>query len=426
MQRRGILSVLGLSLTGGCLRLTGETTEVNTEPTDSEATDSRMSPTEETTDRRPTTSDTTESATESETETETPTSEPPGVTTAWITERPVAVNERPVVDGETVYAVTKSDPSANRRQLTAFATDSGDEQWTATDVGQAPTAIADGRLYVPQGRGAVAVDGTGRVQWRVSTDTRYYATGISAAGNRAYLTVRWDQTDTTDETYPPKTTVHCLNAMTGDEVWRTEVSDWVVGSPLVADRLYLPVTLRREQSGSPKGRLVALDKDAGTVAWDLALSGRSRGSLRSLGDGVVGLAITIPASGSTAASTEFVAISLTDRTVIWSKQLGGVSVGVDDGTVYVPTYDGLAAYDGTSGAEQWAIETETLLRDLTANSGLIVAKTSDGELIAVGADGTRRWTFEARGEKSPPAIGDSRVYVGTNTGKFYAIDGVEG
>jgi outer membrane protein assembly factor BamB len=132
-----------------------------------------------------------------------------------------------------------------------------------------------------------------------------------------------------------------------------------------------------------EGRVQALDRDKGSVRWQVELD--------------------VPASGGP---------------------------GVGDGLVLLGTSDGeLIALDAESGAERWRARLSSeILSVPSAAYGVVVAHTVDGKLFGLEAsNGDERWRYERqvpvltlRGTGSP-VISDRGVYVGMAGGKLIAL-----
>jgi len=132
-----------------------------------------------------------------------------------------------------------------------------------------------------------------------------------------------------------------------------------------------------------EGRVQALDRDKGSVRWQVELD--------------------VPASGGP---------------------------GVGDGLVLLGTSDGeLIALDAESGTERWRARLSSeILSVPSAAYGVVVSHTVDGKLFGLEAsNGEERWRYERqvpvltlRGTGSP-VISDRGVYVGMAGGKLIAL-----
>jgi outer membrane protein assembly factor BamB len=131
----------------------------------------------------------------------------------------------------------------------------------AGGVTATPT-VGNGFVYVPSWSGSVhAVDPeSGEVAWT-------YAAGATIGLNSATLTA--------DERLlvGSQTTVHCVNAVTGERLWtrdlRAKAQDLIWTAPQVANgRVFVGIAAVSDSPCTP-GRLVALDLDTGEVLWSL-------------------------------------------------------------------------------------------------------------------------------------------------------------
>jgi|GEM_PF-4690227 len=85
--------------------------------------------------------------------------------------------------------------------------------------------------------------------------------------------------------------------------------------------------------------------------------------------------------------------------------------------------------DSDSGTEEWSFETEKYINSSpTVADETVYVGSDDGNLYAVdGATGTEEWSFEAGlWVKSSPTVADGTVYVGSDDGNLYAVDGATG
>ena len=113
-----------------------------------------------------------------------------------------------------------------------------------------------------------------------------------------------------------------------------------------------------------------------------------------------------------------------------------------DGTIYIGSMDRrVYALDGQSGAEIWSFKTDVKVGDLGFKSagvhwsptigsdGTVFVGTEAGKLYALnGKTGAKKWEFEASADiTASPAIGDDgTIYVGSQDSNIYALDGETG
>ena len=103
-----------------------------------------------------------------------------------------------------------------------------------------------------------------------------------------------------------------------------------------------------------------------------------------------------------------------------------------DGTIYVGTSDGKLVALGAQGTnERWSVVTNDTSGSSPAlgQAETVYLASSDGKLYATRPEGTRAWSFDLGAPASGSAAvgGDGTVYVGTSDGKLHAVtpEGVE-
>ncbi len=280
----------------------------------------------------------------------------------------------PLVDGDRVYVAD------SRGELTAWQLDSGDRVWRK-------------RLNEPVSGGPALSD------------------GMLVVGTRNGHVI-------------------ALDRESEQELWRTRLSSEIVSVPAIGDDAVVVI--------SGDGRLAALSRESGTRRWvydrsmpPLTLRGTSSPKLL----------------GSTAIAGlpngRLVAVNLNDGSQAWEVNVGVASGSSDldrmrdiDGDpviagsqIYVVGYQGQAmALDLQRGRGEWA-------RDLSSFSGLDV----DGERVYVTEDNGRVWALDRRSGAAvwrqdklegirgtaPMAVGDF-VVVGDERGRITVLDASDG
>ncbi|MBI5526989.1 MAG: PQQ-like beta-propeller repeat protein [Deltaproteobacteria bacterium] len=104
-------------------------------------------------------------------------------------------------------------------------------------------------------------------------------------------------------------------------------------------------------------------------------------------------------------------------------------LGAMDGYLYAVARpkrpNGLGLWMNDNGLLQWKFQTGGAIESSAAiaSDGTIYFGSADGNIYALGADGSRKWSYPTGGAvNSSPAIGaDGTVYVGSNDKKLYAI-----
>ena len=166
--------------------------------------------------------------------------------------------------------------------------------------------------------------------------------------------------------------VYAVNVTTGVPVWSATVAAGVESSPAVDAGLVI--------FGDDAGVVTALDASTGSVAWS-----------RTLGAQVT----TAPA--------------------------------VAGKVVYVTSTDGwLRALDETNGKTIWRVKVSSgalSAPSVDAADSLAIVGDSTGKVDAYSLTGTPAWSESLGGQvAATPAIGVGRVYVGSTTGTFYALN----
>ncbi len=213
---------------------------------------------------------------------------------------------------------------------------------------------------------------------------------------------------------------YAFHAETGEEIWRTEVSDAIGSSPVYYDGLVYVAT----EFYTPSGGIVALDAATGAVRWeDTRVTDHAHSQ--------TGLD---PAAGVFAAGSNDGSLYVWDlatRDFRGTFETGGAVKGP------VCMYDGLAVFgswdhavyavDTATLTEVWRYETGGKVMAGAArhpDSGLLVVGSHDGHVHAVdAATGEGQWRFDTGGlvVGSPNVVGDT-VLSGSYSTTLYAID----
>ncbi len=169
-------------------------------------------------------------------------------------------------------------------------------------------------------------------------------------------------------------------------------------------------------------------------------------------------------------SGELRALDLATGTILWTvPRVVAGPLAATDGQVFVQLEDAIVSHDVVTGRERWLVPLPgPLAAPLTVISGVLLASTDAGEVIGLRAadgqqiwrralgspmrgraagDGDHRlfivlrdgrtvaldlntgaplWTMELGGELSDPLAYQGRVYVGSTTNFFYALDAANG
>ncbi len=222
--------------------------------------------------------------------------------------------------------------------------------------------------------------------------------------------------------------VHCLNLLTGGEVWRVDVENRVVTQPsLDAERAYVGTN---RDTGPPDyeeiGEIVALDRSDGTVQWrtePASLDVQPKLSTAPVvADGTV-YATTVPSS-ETRTGTGIVALDAATGEERWAGSADGyraVGLAVEDDWVtttnsgyYSPSVFMLRDEDeGFSNAWSWeagTFKTPAIRNGVayyTRDSSYHVLTAGSGDVVRESANAAHEWFGEGQ---SPPVIDRDRVY----------------
>jgi outer membrane protein assembly factor BamB len=390
--------------------------------------------------------------------------------TRWAVEFDGPVTERPtfaegtVVVGTSYQEFGTPEPGSDLTwSLSALAAGDGTPEWTlALD---APAfdrpVVEDGAVYVQTGfttgytgtgqRLVKAVDGERR--WRTDGATGFNSLLAVDDTGRAFVGTSDDAIGTSDQ---PQFAVED----DGSTAWTVESGD-AFGGRLLNDGLLVDVggvvlERRATDDGSQTWRVEAevLTEADGTipVVDDAAFVSRNaddgdRFAAVDLADGRVewtfddaGEAPFVPTGGTvvpgvttgtghdglvvgTAYDGEVFGLAPLDGGVVWRFETEGdvrdgpVSVGE---RVYVGDFASTVyAVDATDGSEVWRTDAGGPVGSLGVAGDTLVVRSGNGSDRLLGLDragGTVRWTFEADGNLTRPALGDGVVAVGSERG----------
>jgi outer membrane protein assembly factor BamB len=166
--------------------------------------------------------------------------------------------------------------------------------------------------------------------------------------------------------------VHVLRVQDGRGLARIDSGAYIAGSPAVLGK--------RAYIGNYSGKLMAMDIEAGSVAWSLAPEGEE------------------PFSSSPAVGN------------------GRVVAGARNGTVYCT--------DAATGAEIWTFRTAaSVAASPVVAGGVVILAAGDGTVTALElATGKELWSYDAGAAVSGSvAVVPGRILFGTEDGRLYAI-----
>ena len=286
-----------------------------------------------------------------------------------------------------------------------------------SDIG-AGVAISGSMLIVTNTGGEVKALGlrNGKTRWVHATGAKIYST--PATDGRKVIAAATDGT------------VYALNIRNGKVLWRFDTGQPLVSSPVITgDRVFI--------AGS-SGTCFALGLDSGTVLWS--------------NSSIDGFVETIPLvyRGKIIFGTwnnRLYALDAETGQIAWDWHNGYanrmlspaacVPVASGDRVFVVAPDRKMACLDASDGTLLWhsSLEEQTVRESmgLSADSSLVYAKTMDGNLIGVRADGSEEkasWKADANtGYDIAPAVipeSDGVVFIPTDKGIIYAVTRDEG
>ncbi|MCC6790944.1 MAG: PQQ-binding-like beta-propeller repeat protein [Thermomicrobiales bacterium] len=237
---------------------------------------------------------------------------------------------------------------------------------------------ANGLLYLGGGYGLIAFDPASKsVRWRFEPHGQPVMHAPTVVDDRIYFGSH-------------DTNVYALD-LTGHELWRYDIDNWVFGSPVVANGVVYV--------GS-SAKFVALDAASGTERWQIDLGSWVEISWSEVVEGVIYLGT---------AHGELIAADAATGAEIWRYQVASMT----------ERGQGTAAPPGSSA---WIHDPP-----IVAN-GVVYVASADHFIYAVDVvTGIERWRFETSGPAFPsPVVVDGVVYATSNIGYIYALDAVSG
>jgi outer membrane protein assembly factor BamB len=282
----------------------------------------------------------------------------------------------PVAVGGDAAFVGFADATAKLAGLYAFDPSTGQKLWQVAVESyiQDPPTYADGVVYVGDTAGNVyAVDTEAKAikpGWPFKAGSAIWASPLAAEG-RVYV-ASMDHS------------VYCLDAASGQLVWKAELGGAMAGQPLLEDGiLYV---------GAFDGKEYALRADTGEPVPEFAFKAGNW---------------------------------------IWSKAL------MTGGQLYVTALDGkLYALDPSTGKATWFYDSSTasggkdvIRADPVQAGGFIVVGTESGRVIAVD-NGQQRWSWPSGVPVSAvyttPVVSGDRIYVLLMNGQVQTLDAANG
>ena len=165
--------------------------------------------------------------------------------------------------------------------------------------------------------------------------------------------------------------------------------------------------------------LVALSP-SGDVLWSFDTGGTVTSSLLT-SDGTLYF-------GS--ADRKFYSVSAVDGSLNWTYRTNGAITAppniAADGTLYIPSTDGILYALDPSGTLKWSFVTGSSISASPAVSddGSIVFGATNGQLFSLDPDSALNWSYHANGSiiSAPAIASDGTIYFGSTDRNLYAID----
>jgi outer membrane protein assembly factor BamB len=333
-------------------------------------------------------------------------------TSRWQLDRSELGPEAEPIDGLAVaddrLLVTTND------ELHVIDPEDGSKLW-ATEPGNSggKPAVADDTVYVTRGytpdSEISALDLTdGSERWR-SASVYDVTSAPTLVDDTIYVTILRDREFNTGA-------VLALDAGDGSIRWEFDEPGQMASTPAVADgTVYV--------GGGNEPIVYALDAASGEILWIADTGGWMR-----LPPTVVGDTVYVPSDFA----ERLYAFDTADGTERWSVGLSvTASVAATTDTVYVPTYDGVAALD-SEGETRW-LETfsDTFLSNPPVVAGDTLCVTGERALCLDRSDGSVHWEQTVKegtnddvivdSTSCEPIVADDAVFVGTAAGDVYAI-----
>ncbi len=307
-------------------------------------------------------------------------------------------------------------------------------------LSNAMPALADGRLYIADGQGNVAVfdaasgapGWTRRLPKPASSPAFAGGTLVVGAGDGLYAldalsgAIRWHLPTTQPVASSPAVeqgivyiglpdgTLAAIDLDTGSVRWRTPIGGTIIRAPAVGDGLVFV--------GGAGGSFAAVREGDGAVAWRQPL-GAGQVSTPAVRDGIVYVASGLD---DTTARHTLSAFRASDGLPQWSfpapsdAVLYVAAIGPD--LVYAVGSDGRVSAL-SHGDVRWSVRTSAAIGSVaTLSHGVLYVSVSDGTIDALDAGtGQQRWSVRAKGGPGPVIVDAGRLYVGTELGQLVAF-----
>jgi outer membrane protein assembly factor BamB len=192
-----------------------------------------------------------------------------------------------------------------------------------------------------------------------------------------------------------------------EQAWLRELPSLpAAAGALDADRVYIPLQ---------EGGTTALARETGSPVWTNAL-------------GTPWPLLLSPHGVIVVTTDEVAALDRASGTAVWRVSLPARSIGagviLGDLVIVALENSTVLAMRAGDGATAWSLPIDGLRPPLamTAGPAGIVVTASGSHVISIAAAGQIRWRVTLAGELSPPALARDRVFVGSTTNAFFALD----
>lgn len=268
-------------------------------------------------------------------------------------------------------------------------------------------------LELESGKEIWSVDLSKRTGFLSANLSALLSGGLTVSGNHIYIGTE-------------RGTVIALNKEDGSVVWDVEVAGEALSRPVANDGLVIVHT--------SNGMLQALDENSGEIKWtvnmdtpSLSLRGESAPSI------AYGAAIVGGDNGRVSA------VLLSQGQLIWQQRISQVTssteIGrlddvdmtpiIDDGTIYAIAYNGtLAALDMRSGQIKWKRDLGSVNNMVLSGENLYLVDQNDRVLSVRKSDGVTLWTQEDLLNRglSAPEMYNGYLVVGDKEGYLHWLD----
>jgi outer membrane protein assembly factor BamB len=259
---------------------------------------------------------------------------------------------------------------------------------------------------------------TGAVEWRFEPGTFFGMWNCRCA--TAYGMVYMLNSDSY---------LYAMDVVTGDVVWTYKgEGNWYPGGPVVADgKIYQEtgdLMYKDPDTGAPgKSEYVCLNATTGELIWKLPIELCAPSDPAAIAYGNLYLTVGVSPELS---------VQYTTQSNVVPKELWCISDEPQDWSMFRGDLEHTAACDQclpTQLSVKWAFPTGgAVISSPTVVDGVVYVGSQDKNIYALDAEtGTRIWNFTTGFRvRSSPAVADGKVYTGTDDGNMYCLDAKTG